>query len=109
MNTHIVSTEVAPPTALPVVRIQSLAHRALAAFPECRISWGLVADWCKEHLLLQHRWSRDAAAIDDEMERVAPDLAECLRQVPPDVRRRILRAVNETHRRSETRAAELEK
>ena len=51
----------------------------------------------------------DAAAIDDEMERVAPDLAECLRQVPPDVRRRILRAVNETHRRSETLAAELEK
>lgn len=96
------------PAASPVQRIFRLSTRALAAFPECKLSWSLVADWCREHLLLQHRWSFDARAVDDEMQRVAPELATCLRNDPPAQRRRIMKAIEETHRRSEKLAKEME-
>lgn len=49
-------------------RILGLATRALSVFPECALSWSLVVQWCKEHILLQRRWSREALAIDDEEE-----------------------------------------
>ncbi len=88
-------------------RIHRLAARALSVFPECAITWSLVVEWCKEHILLQRRWSRDALAIDDEMERVAPELAECLSNDPPSKRRKIWLAWKETHRRTQALAAEL--
>lgn len=94
--------------ASPVQRIHGLALRALAAFPECRLSWSLVVEWCKEHVLLQRRWKSDALAIDDEMERVSPDLADCLRNDPPSKRRRIWLAWKETHRRTQALAAKME-
>lgn len=100
-----------PPPSLsttPLQRIHRLAARALAAFPECTLSWSLVVEWCKEHLLLQRRWSREALAIDDEMERVAPDLADCLRNDPPGKRRKIWLAWKETNRRTRALAQELE-
>ncbi|MES2571082.1 MAG: hypothetical protein V4710_13630 [Verrucomicrobiota bacterium] len=92
----------------PVSRIHRLAARALAAFPECTLSWSLVVEWCREHLLLQRRWSREALAIDDEMERVAPDLADCLRNDPPAKRRKIWVAWKETHRRTRALAEHLQ-
>jgi hypothetical protein len=95
-----------PPS--PLRRIQVLAIRALAVFPECHLSWSLVVDWCKEHILLQRRWSREALAIDDEMEREAPLLAECLQNDDPRKRRRVWAAWKETHRRTQALAQQLE-
>jgi hypothetical protein len=92
----------------PVSRVLALATRALAAFPECTLSWSLVVEWCKEHLLLQKRWRSEALAIDDEMEREAPLLAECLQNDPPHRRRRVWAAWKETHRRTQALAAQLE-
>lgn len=97
------------PLRSPVSRIAALAARALAAFPECTLSWSLIVEWCKEHILLQRRWSRDALAVDDEMERCAPELAECLSNDPPAKRRKIWLAWKETHRRTQALAAELER
>jgi hypothetical protein len=93
----------------PLRRIQVLAIRALAVFPECHLSWSLVVEWCKEHILLQRRWSRDALAIDDEMEREAPLLAECLQNDCPRKRRRVWAAWKETNRRTRALAAELQR
>jgi len=106
MNT--IPHDLAHPSPTSLRRILHLAGRALGAFPECRLSWSLVVQWCKEHITLQHRWSREALAIDDEMERVACELAACLRKASPATRRKITRACAETHRRSEALAKELE-
>jgi hypothetical protein len=91
----------------PVLRIQALATRALSAFPECGLSWGLIRDWALEQCGLQRRWAGDVRAIDDEMERVAPLLAECLQNDPPAKRRAIWLAWKETHARTELRAREI--
>lgn len=112
MNNYSLNPLAAPKPgerASPLQRVQILASRALTAFLECTLSWSLVVEWCREHLLLQRRWSRDALAIDDEMERVAPDLADCLRNDPASKRRKIWLAWKETHRRTQALAAELQK
>lgn len=112
MNNYGLSPTTSTPSSeanSPVSRIQRIAARALSVFPECSLSWSLVVEWCKEHLLLQRRWSREALAIDDEMERVAPDLAECLRNDSPALRRKIWVAWKETHRRTQALANELQR
>lgn len=112
MNNYGLSPTTSTPSSeanSPVSRIQRIAARALSVFPECSLSWSLVVEWCKEHLLLQRRWSREALAIDDEMERVAPDLAECLRNDSPAMRRKIWVAWKETHRRTQALANELQR
>jgi hypothetical protein len=91
----------------PLSRIQSLATRALAAFPECSLSWSLILEWAREQLGCHRRWSGDARAIDDEMERIAPELAECLQNDPPAKRTRIWLAWKETHARTELLAAQI--
>jgi hypothetical protein len=112
MNTPAPSTPVSGLSTVaapsPLARIHRLASRALCAFPECTLSWSLVVQWCREHLLLQRRWSREALAIDDEMERAAPELADCLANDPPAKRRKIWLAWKETHRRTQALAQQLE-
>ena len=109
MNTPAVTSPAPVAEVSPIGRIQRLALRARGVFPECTLSWSLVLDWCREHILLQRRWSREAQAVDDPLERIAPELADCLRNDPPETRRRILHACRETHRRSQALAAELER
>jgi hypothetical protein len=97
----------APVEIPPVLRILALARRCLAAFPECGQSWSLTIEWGMKQLGLQQTWTTEARAIDDEMERVAPLLAECLRNDPPAKRRQVWQAWQETHRRSEALAAQI--
>lgn len=63
MNNYGLSPTTSTPSSeanSPVSRIQRIAARALSVFPECSLSWSLVVEWCKEHLLLQRRWSQEA-------------------------------------------------
>lgn len=96
------------PTAIqPLARIVALVARMRPAFPECALSLGLLWEWTMEHLAWLRERAADVRAIDDEMERVAPELWDCLQNDPPGKRKRIWQAWQATHARTEQRAADL--
>lgn len=59
----------------------------------------LVHRWAGCEITERHTLAVSVEASDDELEAVAPELQECLRNDPPRLRRRVLRAVTSTHRR----------
>ena len=105
----------------PLHRIASLVARMRPAFPECGLSLSLLWDWTLEHLGLQRKWSGDARAIDDPLERAMaifeaslPTLKASLANDRPAHRREVMRAAyavlaaaKETNRRTEALAKEL--
>ena len=98
-----------------------LLARMRNAFPECRLSLTLCWDWTLEQLGLQRKWSGEARAIDDPMERALatfeaalPTLKAALANDPAGKRHEVMRAAHaimaaarETHRRTEALAEEL--
>lgn len=78
-----------------------------AAFPECGLSLSLLWDWALEQKAQHQQWAVSIAAIDDEMEREAPELWECLQNDPPAKRRRVWTAWQTTMHRTQQRAEEI--
>lgn len=102
------NTIATPTTApAPLLRVLALLQRMRTAFPQLDISLSLLWDWTLEHLGVQRQWAEEARAIDDEMERVAPELWQCLQNDPPAKRARIWKAWQTTQARTETHAQNL--
>lgn len=108
-------------TVPPIPRALALLARMRPAFPECRLSLGLIWDWLLEQVGLQRKWSAKARAIDDTLEvalitfeAALPTLKQALANDPPAKRHRIMKAAHailhaakETHDRTEKLAAEI--
>lgn len=58
----------------------------------------LLNRWAVCEVQERHKLSVDVAASDDALEAVAPALRECLKNAPPKLRKRVLAAVQVTHR-----------
>lgn len=120
MNTPILQSSA--PTPAPVVLALSLLVRLRAVACEYALSVANLMAWLRAHIRLQQRWAGDARAIDDPIERALvtlehamPTIRHALANDTRTIRSEVLRAIDtlvyaarETHRRTETHAAQLE-